>query len=114
MILIGILHITLSLIAYLGYLFVTFKEFSKGSYLILRISNILYFIGFIIGMMWAKIEWGIYLNLDIKTILSMLLFVPFLAEDLFKTKKRIFLVIGTLLIILNYIIPTLIYTYHSH
>ncbi|MBS1266285.1 MAG: hypothetical protein MAG795_00252 [Candidatus Woesearchaeota archaeon] len=114
MIIWGIIHIVLSLIAYIGYIFVTIKSFTKKNYLILSISNILYFIGFLSGMIWAKLEWGFYLNMDIKTILSIALFIPFFIENISKTKKNYWLLLGTLILVLNYILPLIIGTLHSH
>ena len=114
MILIGILHIILSLIAYVGYLYITVKSFSKTNYIVLTITNITYFVGFILGIFWAKIEWGFYLNTDIKTILSISLFLPYFIENVIKTKRYYLPIAGMILLILNYILPALIYTIHIH
>jgi ABC-type transport system involved in cytochrome c biogenesis permease subunit len=112
--LIGIFHIVLLLIAYIGYIFITLKSFSSRiPYKLLTISNVIYFIGLILGILWAKIEWGFYLNIDIKTILSIILFILFLLENIIKINKYYLPLIGTVVLILNYILPLFIYTIHT-
>lgn len=113
--LIGILHIILTLVGYVIYIYITMRSISDGvSYKLLTVTNFLYAIGFGFGLIWAKIEWGFYLNLDIKNALSILLFVPFITENIIQTKKPYFLSLGTILIVLNYILPKLLETVHIH
>jgi len=115
MILIGMLHIASLLIAYVLYLFVAVKSFSnKTPYKVLLFTNLLYIVGFILGMLWADIAWGFYLNPDIKSILSILLFIPFAAESIMRTNKPLLPVAGAALIVLNYILPTILYSIHTH
>jgi hypothetical protein len=75
---------------------------------------VLYFTGFGLGMVWAKIDWGYYLSLDIKMILSILLFFPFLIENIFRTKKWYLPLAGTLIMAANYIVPMLMESVHTH
>jgi ABC-type transport system involved in cytochrome c biogenesis permease subunit len=115
MILLGIIHISLLVLACFLYLFLTLKSFSgEISYRLLTFTNTIYLIGLVLGMFWAKIAWGYYLNLDIKIILSILLFIPFLIENIIKTKKPYLLITGSILIILNYLLPLVIESYHRH
>lgn len=115
MIIIGWIHIISLLIAYIIYLFITIKSFSnKIPYSTLFFTNILYISGFIVGLIWAKIDWGFYFNLDIKNILSVLLFIPFCVENILKTNKPYLPIAGTTLIILNYILPVILYSIHTH
>jgi len=114
MILLGYFHIIILIACYILYLFITIKAFSsKTPYLILTITNVAYAIGFIIGIIWSKIAWGFYLNADIKTVLSVLLFLPFLLDNILKTRKYYLPLAGTIIIILNYVIPQIIGTVHS-
>ncbi|KXB04454.1 hypothetical protein AKJ50_02365 [candidate division MSBL1 archaeon SCGC-AAA382A13] len=113
--LIGILHIVLTLIGYVIYVYITMKSVSNEvSYRLLTAANILYAVGFGFGLIWAKIEWGFYLNLDIKNILSILLFIPFVVENIIQTRKPYLLSLGTILILLNYVLPKLLNTIHIH
>ena len=115
MILLGMLHIVLLLLAYTFYLFVTVKSFSGNiPDKVLATANTCYVIGFTLGLMWAEIAWGTYLNTDVKTILSVLLPLPFLAEQMFKTKRYYLPLAGTILLILNYTLPQLMNTIHVH
>ncbi len=115
MILLGVIHIILLILAYVLYFFITLRSFSgKNNFLMLFIANLLYLIGFILGMFWAKIDWGFYLSFDIKMILSILVFIPFLLENIFNTKKFWLPLIGIATIILNYVLPLLLNSIHSH
>ncbi len=115
MIAIGIIHIVLSLLAYIIYLLITFKSFSgRADYRLLAAANAMYFAGFVLGMIWAKIEWGYYLSLDIKMILSIALFLPFLIENIIRTKKWHLPLAGSLLMAANYIVPMLMNSVHTH
>lgn len=115
MIAIGIIHLVLFLLAYIIYLLITLKSFSgRTDYRLLTAANALYFAGFGLGMVWAKIEWGYYLSLDIKMILSIALFFPFLIEDIIKTRKWQLPLAGTLIMAANYIVPMLMGSVHTH
>jgi ABC-type transport system involved in cytochrome c biogenesis permease subunit len=115
MIVIGIIHISLLLSAYLGYLFITLKSFSgEVNYRFLLGLNIVYATGFILGMIWSKIEWGMYLSPDIKIILSIAVFLPFVAENILRTKRWYLPALGSILILMNYVIPAVMNSIHTH
>jgi ABC-type transport system involved in cytochrome c biogenesis permease subunit len=115
MIALGIIHISMLLIAYILYFFITINSFSnKINYRLLFFANMLYLVGFILGMFWAKIDWGFYFSLDIKYILTILVFFPFLIENIIKKNKPFLPVLGTTLIILNYILPVVLSSVHNH
>jgi ABC-type transport system involved in cytochrome c biogenesis permease subunit len=115
MIAIGIIHIVMLLTAYLIYAFITFKSFSgKIDYRVLAVANALYFVGFILGMIWAKIEWGYFISLDIKMILSIVLFFPFFIENIAKTRKFYLPLAGMVIMAANYIVPMLMNSVHTH
>jgi len=115
MIAIGIIHIVMLLLAYILYLLTTFKSFSgRTDYRLLTAANALYFVGFLLGMIWARIEWGYYLSLDIKMVLSIALFFPFLIENIIKTKKWHLPLAGTIIMAANYIVPMLLNSVHTH
>jgi len=115
MIALGIIHISILLISYILYFFITIKSFSnKINYKLLWFTNIIYIVGFILGMFWAKIDWGFYFSLDIKYILTLLVFVPFLIEGIIKKNKPFLPVLGTILIVLNYILPVVLSSVHNH
>lgn len=112
---VGLLHVSFLLIAYAGYLFVTLKSLSKTiPYKVLTAANVLYFSGFLFGMLWAKTEWGFFLSSDIKIIVSMLLPLPYVAENILKTRDYKLTLVGALLMVVNYILPTLMNSIHSH
>lgn len=115
MIALGVLHIVLSLIAYIVYLYVTMKTLEGESpYRILLFTNSLYLIGLGTGLIWAKIEWGFYINWDIKNIISVLLPVPFILAERTRNNTKTFTVLGSSLILANYILPMIIDTIHIH
>jgi hypothetical protein len=115
MIAIGIIHIVMLLTAYLIYAFITFRSFSaRTNYTILAIANALYLVGFALGMIWAKIEWGYFISLDIKMILSIALFFPFFIENIAKTKKWYLPLAGMVIMAANYIVPMLMDSVHTH
>lgn len=111
----GILHILLTVTAYCIYIF-TFLKYTSKSYPIklLHVANVLYITGFVLGMIWANIEWGYMLSFDSKIILSMLVPVPFVIESISKRKDWKLLALGCFLIILNYLFPLLVGTVHLH
>ncbi len=114
MMLIGILHIAFLVSSYPAYLYITLKSLSgKTPRRLLLLTNIAYITGLILGILWAKIEWGFYLSLDIKTILSLLLPLPFIAEGLGERKNPILPCTGSLLIALNYVLPLLVGSIHN-
>jgi hypothetical protein len=115
MIALGIIHIVMLLLAYVIYLLTLLKSFSgRTDYRLLAAANALYSAGFALGMIWAKIEWGYYLSLDIKMVLSIALFFPFLAENIIKTKRWHLPLAGTLIMAANYMVPMLIGSVHTH
>ena len=115
MIAIGIIHIVMLLLAYVLYLLIAFKSFSgRTDYRLLTAANAIYFAGFALGMVWAKIDWGYYLSLDIKVVLSIALFIPFLIENIIKTRKWHLPLAGTLIMAANYILPMLMDSVHTH
>jgi hypothetical protein len=114
MILLGYFHIIILLACYVAFLFITIRSFSgKTPFRFLMITNIAYLIGFVIGIIWSKIAWGFYLNADIKTVLSIIILVPFILENILKTKKFYLPLAGTIIIVLNYVLPQLIGTVHT-
>ncbi|MGY4884463.1 MAG: hypothetical protein ACP5NZ_02690 [Nanobdellota archaeon] len=115
MIALGIIHISMLLISYIIYLFITIKSFSeKINYKFLWFANILYAVGFGLGMLWAKIDWGFYFSFDIKYILTILVFFPFFIEGIMKRNKPLLPVLGAILIILNYVLPVILSSVHNH
>jgi ABC-type transport system involved in cytochrome c biogenesis permease subunit len=111
----GIMHILLLLGSYVLYLLTTLRSFSgKVSYRTLCAANIVYAAGFVLGMLWSNDEWGFYLSTDPKIILSLLVPVPYLIENVFKTKKWILPAAGGVLIVLNYVLPELVSTLHTN
>ena len=115
MIALGIIHISMLLISYLLYFFITIKSFSnKIPYKLLFFANLLYVVGFVLGVFWAKIDWGFYFSLDIKYIMTALVFFPFLIENIIKKNKPFLPVLGAILILLNYILPVVLSSVHNH
>lgn len=115
MIALGVFHIILSLIAYIAYFYVTMKTFEgETPQRILLLTNLLYLIGLGTGLIWAKIEWGFYINWDIKNIISVLLPIPFIAAERTRENTKTFTALGSSLILLNYILPMIIDTIHIH
>lgn len=115
MIAIGIIHIVLLLLSYIIYAFITFKSFSgRTNYRLLTAANLMYLVGFVLGMFWAKIDWGYYLSADIKVLLSILLFIPFAVENIIKTKKWYLPLAGTIIMAANYVLPMILSSVHTH
>lgn len=112
---IGVVHIILLFAAYALYFFLLLKAVS-GSFprWILRVSNIVYITGFVLGMVWAAQDWGNPLPLDTKIIISMLVPIPFVVQDVLGKRGWKLPALGCLLILLNYAIPYAIGTLHSH
>lgn len=112
---IGYLHIVLSLAAYVAYLYVTVKSFSRETpYRVLLAANILYLVGLGFGLVWAKEAWGFYLNWDVKSVVSVLIPVPFILENVLKRRTWLLPATGSALIALNYLLPMLIESIHVH
>jgi ABC-type transport system involved in cytochrome c biogenesis permease subunit len=112
---IGVLHIVLSLAAYVAYFYVTVKSLSHETpYRVLLAANILYVVGLGFGLIWAKEAWGFYLNWDVKSIVSVLIPVPFIAENALRRRSWVLPVAGSALIIMNYLLPMLIASVHVH
>jgi ABC-type transport system involved in cytochrome c biogenesis permease subunit len=113
--LLGISHILLLLTAYVLYLLTTLHSFSgKVSYRTLAAANVLYVLGFVLGMLWSNEAWGNYLILDPKMILSVLVPVPYILENVLRTKRWHLPAVGAILMIMNYILPQIASTVHSH
>jgi ABC-type transport system involved in cytochrome c biogenesis permease subunit len=97
------------------YFFIFLKFLSKKyNYKLLAAANILYIFGYALGMVWAVWAWGSALPIDSKIIISALVPIPFVAENIFKTKNWRLPALGCALILLNYIIPYFIGTVHTH
>lgn len=115
MIALGVIHIVLSLLAYIAYFYVTMKTMEEDKpNRILLFTNILYLIGLGTGLIWAKIEWGFYINWDIKNIISVLLPIPFIVAERTQKNLKLLTIMGSSLILLNYILPMIIDTIHIH
>jgi ABC-type transport system involved in cytochrome c biogenesis permease subunit len=113
MMLVGIIHIALLISTYPAYLYITLKSLTGNtSRRFLTLTNIVYIIGFICGMLWANTEWGFYLSTDPKIMLSMLVPLPFIAANLSKKTTPILPCAGSTLIVLNYALPILIGSIH--
>ncbi len=111
----GLTHILLTLAAYALYMFFFIKALSKNyPYRVLHLGNALYVSGFVLGMIWANVEWGYVLPLDMKIVISLFVPVPFILESIFKRRDLLALSIGFLLVILNYTLPLLVGTIHTH
>ncbi len=111
----GITHIGLTVGAYILYFYLLLKFLSKQCpYKLLHIANAVYLAGFALGMIWASSAWGSALPLDSKIVLSMLVPIPFVAESLLKTKSWKLPALGCALILMNYVLPLLIGTVHTH
>jgi len=111
----GVLHIVFTIIAYSLYFLVLLKYFSKSyPFRLLQSCNVLYILGFVLGMLWANLEWGYMLSLDSKIVISMLVPIPFLVEAFLKKKDWRLPALGCLLIVLDYVIPFLLSTVHVH
>jgi len=112
---IGYIHIVFSLAAYVAYLYVTVKSLSHETpYRVLLVSNILYLVGLGFGLVWAKEAWGFYLNWDVKSVVSILIPVPFILEGIMKRRSWLLPTAGSALIILNYLLPIIIESIHVH
>jgi len=113
MMLVGILHIALLVSTYPSYLYITLKSLTGNTpRRLLTLTNIIYVIGFICGMMWANAEWGFYISADLKIILSMFVSLPFIAANLSKKNTSILPFIGSTLIVLNYALPIIVGSIH--
>lgn len=111
----GVTHIGLTVGAYIMYFYLLLKFLSKQYlYGLLHIANGVYLMGFALGMLWASSAWGSALPLDTKIILSILVPVPFIAESFLKTKNWKLPALGCALILMNYALPLLIGTVHTH
>jgi ABC-type transport system involved in cytochrome c biogenesis permease subunit len=113
--LLGIAHILLLLTAYVLYLLTTLRSFSgKTHYKLLLAANVFYAAGFVLGMLWSNEAWGNYLILDPKMILSILVPAPYILENVLRTRRWHLPTLGAMLMIINYILPQLLSTVHSH
>ncbi len=113
MMLVGIIHIALLVSSYPAYLYITLKALSGNTpRRLLILTNIIYVAGFLCGMLWAKTEWGFYLSPDIKTILSLLLPVPFIAASITRKNSPMLPCAGSTLIVLNYSLPLIVGSIH--
>ncbi len=111
----GITHIGLTIVAYIMYLFVFLKFLSKTyPYRLLNLANALYITGFALGMVWAVQDWGFALSFDPKIVISALVPIPFVVEGLMKRKDLLLVGLGCALIMLNYFLPLLLGTVHTH
>ncbi len=111
----GYAHIILSIIGIIMYLFLTLLSFAgRIYYKPLTIANIIYAASFIFGMIWAKQDWNNYLLFDSKIILSFIIIVPFVIENKKRTGKWYWMALGTAFILLNYILPLITGTIHTH
>lgn len=111
----GLTHILMTLAAYLMYFFIAIKFLSKSyPYRLLTISNVLYVSGFVLGMVWAQVDWGYPVSLDSKILISALVPIPFIIENIRRKKDWRLPAIGCALIILNYVFPLLFGTVHTH
>ncbi|MCX6649713.1 MAG: hypothetical protein NTV61_10065 [Candidatus Bathyarchaeota archaeon] len=112
---VGYLHIVLSLAAYVAYFYVTVKSLSRETpYRVLLVSNVLYLVGLGFGLVWAKEVWGFYLNWDVKSVVSLLIPVPFVAESVLKRRSWLLPAVGSAFIVLNYLLPMIIESIHVH
>jgi ABC-type transport system involved in cytochrome c biogenesis permease subunit len=112
--LLGISHILLLLTAYTIYLLTTLRSFSeKTPYRLLFAANVFYAAGFVLGMLWSNEAWGNYLSFDPKIIISILVPLPYILENILRTKKWHLPAVGALLIALNYILPQILSSVHA-
>jgi len=111
----GIAHILITIAAYALYMFFFIKALTKSyPYKILHLGNVLYVGGFVLGMIWANLEWGYALSFDLKIVMSVFVPIPFILESIFKRGYILALGIGILLMVLNYVLPLLVGTVHTH